>query len=158
MNNTNLSIRLSKPSDLTEMQRLFVETISAICKEDYTQEQIKAWTSSIENTQRWIEKLNSQYFLIAEQGNAIVGYASLENNDYLDFLYVHKDYQRQGIADRLYSEIEKEAIKRKVIDLYSDVSKTAKPFFEKKGFKTLEIQTNIMRGIEIINYKMTKRF
>lgn len=157
MNHSKISIRRSKPGDLAEVQELFVDTISAICKDDYSPEQIKVWTSSIENTRRWTEKLTSQYFLIAERNNQMVGFASLENNDYLDFLYVHKDHQRQGIADRLYAEIEKEAIKREATTLNSDVSKTARPFFEKKGFKILEMQTNTMKGIEIMNYKMTKR-
>jgi putative acetyltransferase len=138
------------------MQQLFVETISTICQHDYSPEQIKAWTSSIENTQRWTDKINSQYFPIAEIDNKIVGFASLENNDYLDFLYVHKDYQRQGIAKLLYSEIEKEAIRRKAVALHADVSKTAKPFFEKQGFKTVAPQTKVIQGVEIINYKMTK--
>src|SRR5688572_33485902 len=113
MNNTGISIRLSKLSDLTEMQKMFVDTISTICKDDYSPEQIRVWTSSVENTQRWTNKLTSQYFLVAELASKIVGYASLDSNEYFDLLYVHKDYQRQGIADRLYSEIEKEAIKRK---------------------------------------------
>lgn len=156
MNNLKISIRLSKLSDLTEMQKMFVDTISTICKNDYSPEQIKVWISSIENTQRWTDKLTSQYFLIAELDNKIVGYASLENNDYFDFLYVHKDYQRRGIADRLYSEIEKEAINRKATVLNSDVSETARRFFEKKGFKTITPQTNIIKGVEIVNYKMTK--
>lgn len=156
MNSSVISIRFAKLSDLPEMQKMFVDTISTICKDDYSPEQIKVWTSSIENTQRWTDKLTSQYFLVAELDNKIVGYASLENNNYLDLLYVHKDYQRQGIAYRLYSEIEKEAIKRKATVLNSDVSETARRFFEKKGFKTISPQTNIIKDIEIINYKMTK--
>jgi putative acetyltransferase len=158
MNNPKISIRLSNLSDLAEMQKMFVDTISAICKDDYSPEQIKVWTSSVENTQLWIDRLTSQYFLIAELDKKIVGFVSLERNDYLDFLYVHKDFQRQRIADRLYSEIEVEAIKRGTRQINSDVSKTAKPFFEKKGFKVLEEQRNIIKGVEIINYKMTKTF
>lgn len=94
------------------MQKMFVETITAICKEDYSPEQIKVWTSSIKNTQRWTDNLTSQYCLVAELNDKIVGYISIENNDYIDLLYVQKDYQRQGIADKLYFEIEKEAIKK----------------------------------------------
>ncbi len=156
MNNSEITIRLAKISDLKEIQEMFVDTITTICKDDYSPEQIEVWTSSIENTQRWADKLTSQYFLVAELDNKIVGYASLENNDYFDFLYIHKDYQRQGIADRLYSEIEKEAIKRKATHLNSDVSETARRFFEKKGFKTITPHTNIIKDIAIINFKMTK--
>jgi putative acetyltransferase len=156
MNAPKISIRLARMSDLAEIQKMFVDTISAICKDDYSSKQIKVWTSSIENTPLWTDKLTSQYFLVAELDNKIVGYCSLSNNDYLDLLYVHKDYQRQGIADQLFSEIEKEAIKKNGTVLHSDVSKTARPFFEKKGFQILKEQTNVRQGVEIINYKMAK--
>jgi putative acetyltransferase len=156
MNNTKISIRRVKHGDLNEMQKMFVDTISTICIDDYSPEQIDVWISLVENTQGWIDKLTSQYFLVAELNNKIVGYASLENNNYLDFLYVHKDYQRQGVADKLYSDIEKEAIYRNATVLSSDVSKTARNFFEKKSFKTIATQTKIIKGVEIINYKMTK--
>ena len=158
MKNSEITIRPGNIGDLTEMQKLYVDTITTICKDDYSQEQIKAWTSSIENTQRWTDILTSQYILITELDDKIVGYISLYNNDYIDLLFVHKDYQRQGIADKLYVEIEKEAIKQKATFLSADVSKTARPFFEKKGFLTLKEQTNIRQGVEIINYKMTKQF
>ncbi len=104
MEDSKISIRFSRLSDLIEMQKLFVETISAICVNDYSPEQIKVWISSVEDSRRWIDKITSQHFLVALSDNKIVGYASLENDDYLDFLYVHKDYQRQGIGDRLYTE------------------------------------------------------
>jgi predicted N-acetyltransferase YhbS len=156
MNNSKISIRPALLSDLPEMQTLFVETIETVCIKDYSPVQIKVWTSSIEHTNRWTDRLQNQYFLIAQVENKIVGYSSLQDNDYLDFLYVHKDFQRQGIADRLFNEIEIEAIKRGSIILNSDVSITAKPFFEKKGFKTILKQKNIINGVEIVNYKMSK--
>lgn len=157
MSNPSISIRFAELSDLAEIQTLFVSTISTICVEDYSQEQIRVWTASIENTQRWINKIANQYFLIAQVDNKMVGYASLENHNYLDFLYVHKDYQRQGIAKILYHRIEKEAIKRNATIIISDVSITAKPFFERKGFKTLEKQIHKIQGVEIANYKMAKQ-
>lgn len=156
MNTERIRIRQAKQNDLDELQKLFVDTINAVCRYDYSTEQIAVWTSSIENTNRWVDKLMKQYFLIAEIDNKIVGFASLENYEYFDFMYVHKDYQRQGIADNLYSEILAKAIKHGSTLLTSDVSITAKPFFEKKGFKVIAEQKNDIKGIEVINYKMTK--
>lgn len=155
MNNKRILIRQAKQNDLAAIQALFVDTIEAVCCYDYSPEQIAVWTSSIENTKRWTDKLMKQYFLIAEIDNKIVGFASLENNIYFDFIYVHKDYQRQGIADNLYSEILAKAIKHGTILLTSDVSITARPFFEKRGFKVIAEQKNDIKGVEVINYKMT---
>ena len=158
MNNAKISIRNANPGDLTEMQELFVNTISTICKNDYSVDQINAWTSSIENIPRWNNRIASQYFLVADLDNKIVGYASLKNNDYLDLLYVHKDYQKRGIASKLYSEIEKQAIRNNSATLHADVSKTAKPFFLNIGFEIIQMQVKKIKGIEIINYKMIKHF
>lgn len=153
---SKLIIRHARLNDLSAMQKLFVGTIENICCKDYSPEQIKVWTSSIENVKRWNDKMMNQYFLIAEIGNKIVGYASLENNDTLDLMYVHKDYQRQGIADKLYSEIEAKAIKHGTTLLTSDVSITARQFFKNKGFKIIEKQVNNIKGVEVINFKMIK--
>lgn len=158
MNNFKLSLRHAKLSDLAEIQGMFVDTISTICKADYSADQIKVWTSSVENIQRWKERITSQYFLVVELDNKIIGYSSLMDNDYLDLLYVHKDYQGQGIASKLVDEIEKEAIRKKSATLHSDVSKTAKPFFLKRGFKVVKMQAKKIKDIEIINYKMIKHF
>ncbi len=144
-------------SDLNEMQKMFVDTISTICKKDYSPEQIKAWVSSIENRQRWTDKLTSQHFFIAELDNQIVGYASLESNDTIDFLYVHKDFQRKGIAERLYREIEKKSMKSQAKNLYAEVSITAKLFFEKMGFTIIATKSNHIKGVEILNYNMEKQ-
>lgn len=150
-------VRKGQINDLTDLQKLFVDTITIICTSDYDKQQIEAWTSSVENKQRWNEIITKQFILVAEDQDKIVGFATLDNGNYFDFLYVHKDHQRQGIAHRLLDDIEAEARRLKQSVLTSDVSKTAKPFFEKKGFKTLEEQTNIRQGIEIINYKMIKQ-
>jgi putative acetyltransferase len=135
MDNSKISIRPALINDLKEIQTLFVETIETVCKNDYLPEQIKVWTSSIEHTKRWTDRLQSQYFLIALIDNKIIGYSSLQDEDYLDFLYIHNAFQRQGIANRLYNEIKIEAITRGSTILNSYVSITAIPFFEKKDLK-----------------------
>lgn len=156
MNQTEVSLRFSILSDLEEMQKLFMETVSVICKKDYSSKQIEVWISSIKNTVRWKKKLATQYILIAEINSKMVGFASLENNDHLDLFYVHKDFQRIGIGHRLYHGIEAEAVKRNAILLSSDVSETARPFFEKMGFEIITPQNNHIHGVEIKNYKMIK--
>ncbi|WP_084085316.1 GNAT family N-acetyltransferase [Chryseobacterium sp. YR221] len=74
----------------------------------------------------------------------------------IDLLFVHKDYQHQGIAKALYTQIEQEALQQEASILNADVSKTAKPFFEKMGFKVNAEQTVHLKGVDLINYKMSK--
>jgi putative acetyltransferase len=149
-------IKPVKPDEFEEIQQLFVETVTEICSKDYTSEQIEVWVSSIKNTQRWLDIFTQQYVLVAEIGDKIVGIGTLENGNYLDLLYVHKDFQRKGIAHLLYAELENEARKQNKTSLTADVSKTAKPFFESKGFTTIKEQNNLIQGVEIVNYMMVK--
>lgn len=151
-----IQIRKGELSKLSEIQKLFSETITFVCKNDYDQKQIEAWKSSVENTARWQSLVQNQYFIVAELKGKIVGFASLDNGNYIDFLFVHKDFQRMGIAQKLYAELEKEAKRLNSLVLTSDVSKTAKAFFESNGFKVLAEQVPIRKNVELVNFKMQK--
>lgn len=152
-----MNIRKATISDLPEMQELFVQTIQSVCKNDYNPEQIEAWTYGINNKERWLEVIETQYVLLAVIENKIAGFATLKNGNYIDFFYIHKDFQRQGIADKLLAKLELEAQKQHSKMITSDISITAKPFFEKKGFVAKAEQKNIRLNVELINYKMEKQ-
>jgi putative acetyltransferase len=156
MKNNNISIRQAVLDDLPAIHQLFAGTIETICLFDYSSAQIAVWASSIENTQRWTDRLMKQYFIIAEINNEIVGFTSLENHAHIDLMYVHKDHQRQGIANTLYTALEAKAMQHGTTLLTSDVSITARPFFKRKGFEVIAEQKNDLKGIELINFKMSK--
>ena len=152
----DITIRRGHLEDLAELQRLFVDTVHTVCAMNYNEEQIQAWTSSVEKIERWNDIVTKQFLLVAQDGEKIVGFCSLEKDNDVDLLYVHKDYQGQGIATQLYGCIEQEAIRREQTQLVADVSITAKPFFEKMGFKLVEKQAVKSQGVDLVNYKMTK--
>ncbi|SNR67949.1 GNAT family N-acetyltransferase [Flavobacterium sp. ov086] len=151
-----INFRKATISDLKEMQELYIETIHHICKNDYNPPQIEAWISGVHNTDRWLEVINTQFVLLAILEHKIIGFGTLKDGNYIDFFYIHKDFQRQGIADKILTELEIEAQKHHTKTLASDISITAKPFFEKKGFRAIAEQKNIRLGVELINYKMEK--
>lgn len=143
-------------SDLKEMQEMYIETIKWVCKNDYNPLQINAWISGLNDTERWLKVIHEQFVLLACIDNKIVGYGTLKDGNYIDFFCVHKDFQRQRIADKIFNQLEIEARKEHSNEISADVSITAKPFFEKKGFITIARQKNIRLGFELINYKMKK--
>ncbi len=157
MDSSQITIRQGHLDDLTELQNLFVDTVSTVCKTDYNEEQIKIWTSSVEKKDRWLDILTKQYLLVAADTEKIIGFCSLDKGNYLDLLYVHKDFQRQGIANKLYAEVENEARRQGQTILTSDVSKTARCFFKKIGFEIIKEQTIEIRGTILTNFKMTKK-
>lgn len=149
-------LRTASLNDLPQMKQLYRETIMEVCGNDYDMEQCVVWASSSEKTARWNDLINDQYVLLAVKNEVVVGFGSLLKGNYLDFMYVHKDYQRQGIADTLLTALEAEAIRQKAEAITSDISKTARPFFEKKGYIVLAAQENIKGNIVLVNYKMKK--
>ncbi|WP_343679913.1 GNAT family N-acetyltransferase [Chryseobacterium arthrosphaerae] len=156
LNNASISIRKGSLNDLPAMQQLFADTIQVICKNDYNDLQRNAWSAGADNEERWMNVIKGQYVLIAEAENQIVGFSTLDQGTYIDLLFVHKDHQHQGIASLLYAKMEEEALKHGQKQLTADVSKTARPFFEKSGFRILKEQTVNVKGIDLINYKMIK--
>ena len=146
----------AKSSDLNSILALFEHSIRGSCTSDYNQEQIDAWCSSAQNTERWLSKIRDQYFIKALLGDQLAGIASFENPNYLDVMYVSPMFQRSGIAAGLYNEIEQYAINHGTGKLYSDVSHTAKPFFESRGFIALHENHLTINGIDLSNWRMRK--
>ncbi|PTT34772.1 GNAT family N-acetyltransferase [Chryseobacterium sp. HMWF028] len=155
-NNHSITIRKGASDDLPEMLQLFTATIDEVCKKDYDLQQLEAWKSGTENKKRWMNVIRDQYVLIAVIENKIVGFCTLDQGNYIDLLFVHKDHQHKGIAFLLYHQIEKEALQCNEKEITADVSKTARSFFEKAGFQVIQEQTVNVKRTSMINYKMMK--
>ncbi len=154
--NQNITIRKGNETDLPEMLSLFKTSIDEVCKKDYDQHQLEAWKSGADNKERWIKVIRDQYVLVAVSGNQIAGFCTLDQGNYIDLLFVHKDYQQKGIASILYNEVEKEVRLHHQMQITADVSKTARPFFERIGFHVIQEQKVNIKGIALTNYKMAK--
>ena len=142
--------------DLPAMKELYAGTIRSVCKADYTEEQIAMWASSVNKEERWLDVVVNQFVLLAEIDQELVGFGTLRDRNYIDFFYVHKDFQGMGIARELLNRLLDEAISHGVKLLTSDISITARPFFEKQGFKVVVEQENVRQDVILINYKMIK--
>ena len=155
MNDTHF-IRRATAADVDQVTSLFRATVETINARDYTPEQVSVWAASAGNTENWLQKIAEQYFLVACKGNIITGYASITHTGYLDLLYVHKDFQRRGIARQLFKALEKYAHEQQFRAITAGVSITAKGFFEKYGFRVLARHENNRDGIILVNYSMEK--
>ncbi len=155
---TNIKIRNYRESDAKFLAEIYYNTIHQICKSDYNEEQLNAWApkSSLE-TEGWIKKWQKLPPFVAIIKDKIVGFAEFENNGHIDCFYVHYQFQNRNIGSKLLEEIEKIAKQKNLSKIYAEVSITAKPFFEKKGFKISKAQTVLIRGVELDNFAMEKQ-
>ena len=67
-------------------------------------------------------------------------------------MYVHKNYQGKGIATVICDQLESK-VKENII---THASITAKPFFEKRGYKVVKEQQVERNGFFLKNYIMEK--
>lgn len=152
-------LRPYKSSDTKEIIQLFYDTVHVVNAKDYTQEQLDAWAPKHIFLKPVEDSLSKNICYVAEIGGVIAGIADLRPSDgHLDKLFVHKDHQGKGIATMLFKKLEAHAQELGLSQITSDVSVTAKPFFEKMGFqviKTQDLQTHT--GLVLRNYLMKKQ-
>lgn len=150
-------IRRAENKDISQIKELFMQTIMSVNLGDYTLDQIRCWASKGDDDNVWKERIAEQYFIVGLSDDIITGFAALKSDGYLNSLFVHKNYQGRGVASLLLHDIENYAIQKNLPMITADVSITAKPFFERKGYKVLREQT-VNIGVEMVNYKMEKAF
>ena len=146
-------IRKYRPEDLSEILKLFYDTVHSVCKADYTPAQIDAWAPAAPDTERWRASLEKHYALVALDEGAIAGFGDIDETGYLDRLYVHKDYIRRGVGGALLYELENAF---PVTEITAHASITAKPFFEAKGYVAVLEQRVTRRGVTMTNFVMKK--
>ncbi|WP_454782570.1 GNAT family N-acetyltransferase [Legionella sp. WA2022007384] len=156
--NQKFYLRAFEPGDEAEIYQLFYDTVHHVNCRDYTKEQLDVWAPQIPDLSKWQKSLakNHTFVAIDKESNKIVGFSDLEENGYLNRGYVHKDYQKQGVGHALLKARELTAIALGISKLFSDVSITAKPFFERQGYITEAEQTKKLDGTMFTNYRMTK--
>ena len=144
-------------NDIPVIKTLFQDTVKTINRQHYTKAETEDWASCGDNLSHWQELIDTLYFIIAEtKERQAVGFASISNTGYLHSMFIHKEFQRQGVATALYREIETYAKTHGINRLTSEVSITARPFFEKQGFSVDREQKMKANKLFLTNYKMSK--
>ena len=141
------------PSDCKTLAELFFNTVHIINSNDYSEEQLNAWATGHIDLEQWNRSFLSHYTVIAEINGTVVGFGDIDNTGYLDRLYVHADFQHQGIATAICDKLEQASHAEKIV---THASITAKGFFEKRGYKVVAKQQVQRQGILLTNYVMER--
>ncbi|MCK9437610.1 MAG: GNAT family N-acetyltransferase, partial [Synergistaceae bacterium] len=155
---TNSAIKIYRATkhDVGMITQLFRDTIQNVNSKDYPADEIEDWSSWWTDYDKWKERIEVQYFIKAMNKDKVVGFSSLATDGYLEFMFTHKGYQRHGVAGNLVRKIERKAKEQGNDLIYSNVSITAKGFFERHGYIVEKQQFKKSRNKELINFKMTK--
>lgn len=152
-----IRIRDFQSSDAPSLWNVFYSAIHQIACADYTAEQLEAWaTSQTPDLAKWAVRMEGIKPFVAEIDGQIVGYADLQPSGYIDHFFVSALAARKGVGSALMRHIHERAEQWRLSRLFSDVSLTARPFFERFGFAVGSAQQVDMRGVVLDNFKMTK--
>lgn len=151
LNQTPL-IREYQPSDCREIAELFYQTVHTVNAKDYPKEQLEVWASGVVDLEKWSRSFLEHYTLVAVEDGKITGFGDIDDTGYLDRLYVHKDYQNMGIATALCDRLEQKVQEK----ITTHASITARPFFEKRGYKLVKEQQVERQGLFLKNFIMEK--
>lgn len=144
-------------ADIPQMMKLFADTVLNVNTKDYTPEETADWAACGDDVERWRSQVNHMFFIVAADADGrIKGFAAMRDDGYLHFMFVHKDCQGQGIATRLLSLVESHARGLGVRLITSEVSITARPFFESRGYAVKAEQKAHARHLYLTNYRMEK--
>lgn len=144
------------PEDVGAIARLFTDTVRAINAVDYSPEQIAAWAPEPPDLEHWRRRLSGLTVFVTRDESGIIGFATFSRDGILDHLYVRRDRQRRGVASELCARVENEARTLGLRRIATAASITARPFFERVGYRLIGAQTVRFNGAEFRNFKMEK--
>lgn len=131
---------------------IFHNTVHKVNIKDYTQEQVDVWAPDSIDMYEWDKTLSEHYTFVAVKGDVIIGFGDIDDSGYLDRLYVHHDYLRQGVSTLICNKLE--SMIDADLTIVTHASITAKPFFEKRGYRIVKEQLVERNGVFLKNYIM----
>lgn len=150
-----ISVRNYQREDGEALANIYFNTIHQINIEHYTEEQVDAWAPRLES-EGFAKKFSRTNPIVAVVEDTIVGFAEFEQNGHIDCFFCHHEWIGKGVGSALMKEILKRAEAKHIDRIFSEVSLTAKPFFEKQGFVVLAEQKVVLNGVEFTNFKMER--
>ncbi len=149
-----LELRPYNSEDLPAILNLFYNTVHTVNARHYTPEQLSAWADGRPDALVWDTSLRAHHSLVAWLDGIIVGFGDMDETGYLDRLYVHADHLGQGIATALCDALEGASA---ASSFTTHASITARPFFERRGYRVVQEQQVERHGVLLTNYVMEKR-
>ncbi|MEZ8578430.1 GNAT family N-acetyltransferase [Vibrio splendidus] len=149
-------IRNYQASDAKALWEIYFHTVRNINVRDYSQEQVKAWAPSDFDSELWQKCLHRIQPFVAELDGCVVGYTDLQPNGLIDHFFCHHEYQGKGVGRALMEHVFQIGSVRGVSRYFSEVSITARPFYDHLGFTVVNEQEVEMRGVKLTNYVMEK--
>ncbi|MCU7963363.1 GNAT family N-acetyltransferase [Shewanella sp. SW32] len=149
-----------------EVSELFHLCVHSITHVRYAQAQLMAWSAAPRSAKHWDLRLSrSKAWVVlaideATASSVCCGFINVETHfprqGYLDSLYIHPDYQGQGLGEHAYLVLEAWAKAQGYVRLSLDASYLSKGLFTRMGFIQIQHSYQQKLGQVIPGFYMEK--
>ena len=154
-----IALRPFREDDAEGLAAVYERAVRVIGARDYSAEQVEAWVAQGPRAERLRQKITDgrRGWVAVDDADRVMGFADLEADGHIDFLYVDPDAAGQGVAARMLDELERVARSTGVERLYVEASEPARRVFERRGYRVTERRDFEIGGVGIHNYAMERR-
>lgn len=153
-----IRLRPWQAEDSPAIHTLFHAAIAQLACADYSLEQRQQWAHPSLDLPFWQQRLEGTTPTVAVINGEIAGFVELIMDEaYIDCLYVHPDFARQGVGSILLQSVLNQALVARLPRLQVDVSLTAEPLFRRMGFTGLQENRHERGGVVLTNLRMEKQ-
>ena len=152
------ALRPMLPDDGPALAAIFGASIDVLAAEDYDEDQRAAWMATAEDEAAFAGRLAAMLTLVATVDGAPAGFASLKDNSSIAMLYVDPALAGRGIGTTLVDACEKLSKARGAAALTVDASDSARPLFERRGYRAQSRQSVPLNGEWLANTRLELKF
>lgn len=147
-------VRRYQPGDHWFIGQIFFDAVHQLTRDDYSEEQRYAWAAPPIGFDHWERRCERKQPFVKEIDGKVVGFIELDPDGHVDCTYVDPAHARRGVMSEIMAAVKTEARRIGVTRLYAEVSLTARPFFERQGFRWVSDRNAEIREICLANFNM----
>jgi putative acetyltransferase len=150
-------VRAYIESNLEAVVSCFGQSVREIGARFYAPNQIAVWAPDPPDMEGWAGLLRAGGVFVADVNGAIAGFVRVEDNGFVDLLYVHPNHERGGVGRELLEAACSWVVSHGAHSLESEVSIAARPLFEAMGFRVERERSVERRRVRFLNFRMTRK-
>lgn len=139
-----------------QLQRVYELSVREVAGAYYTSAQIEAWLKS-GSPALWEDMgaAGFQFFLVfVDRTDELAAFLSVNAEGYVHALFVHPRFVRKGLATSLLDAARTYAARHGASGLHAEVSRAARAFFEKQGFRVEKREVVLRDGEALERFLM----
>jgi len=141
-----ISVTRASESDLAAIAVMHVASISQLCVDHYTAEQLTTWTAGLRaRVDAYAALLTSRAMFVARRADSapLLGFGVIDaERGFIHATYVGPDVARRGVGRCLMAAMEELARARGCEELQLHATLNAVPFYERLGYRHLGAANN----------------